>query len=70
MGKADEYIKNFLDDAARKNFENVETIEEKQLIALLMIRNNLKDIRNWATYFGIISVLGLLLGFYFVAMLN
>jgi len=69
VGKSDDFIREFLDDVTRYNFDNVETNEEKQLIALLMIRNNLKDIRgtlntigNWVMFFGIITILGFIVG--------
>jgi len=61
LDKLEEFFNNHVDEAARYNFENVETIEEKQLIALLMIRNNLKRIGGWVQFFGIIAVISLVI---------
>ena len=50
-----------LDDKKAIDFFNkVETIEEKQFVALLMIRNNLKAIQGWMTFLGILVIIGLL----------
>jgi hypothetical protein len=48
--------------------ENAETFEEQQLIMLVVIRNNLnflrddlKTIKNWVMFFGIVSILSVVL---------
>lgn len=55
-----------------KDFEKAETDSEKQLIALLLIRNNLQMIKSevesisgWMKFFGIIAILGLILSIFF-----
>jgi len=55
-----------------QDFEKAETDSEKQLIALLLIRNNLQMIKSevesisgWMKFFGIIAILGLILSIFF-----
>jgi len=50
-------LKLLLDIKAYETMKEAETIEEKQLIALLFIRNRLKTISNWITFFAVIAIL-------------
>ena len=55
-----------------RDFEKTETQEEMQLIALLLVRNNLQMIRkdvesihNWMKFFGIMAILSIVLAIIF-----
>ena len=54
-----------------KEFEGLQSVEEMQLIALILIRNNFQSMRSdvqtikrWVTFFGIVAVIGLVFSFF------
>jgi type IV secretory pathway component VirB8 len=56
-----DYIDFLLDDEKlSEELAKAETIEEKQLIALLWIRNNLKSIKAWVTFFGVLAIISII----------
>lgn len=66
------YVNHLLrnEENLRKALNESQTPEEKQLIALLLIRNNLKknrvyleNMNGWVKFFGVITVLNLIGGF-------
>ena len=63
-----ELITNLLDDKDLARMVNeAGTVEEKQLLMLIFMRNNLsfiredlKTIKTWVIFFGIITVIGMI----------
>ena len=61
-----EYIDYLLDnEKISDEMSKAETLEEKQLIALLLIRNNLSKIKGWVTFFGVIAIISLVVNILF-----
>jgi hypothetical protein len=66
-------IRELLDnEQIAKDFENVQSTQEMQVISLLLLRNNLQMIRNdvkeiagWVKLFGLVFVIGLMLSLIF-----
>jgi len=66
-------VRELLDnEQIAKDFENVQSTEEMQVISLLLLRNNLQIIRNdvkeiagWVKLFGAVFVIGLMLSLIF-----
>jgi len=66
-------VRELLDnEQIAKDFENVQSTEEMQVISLLLLRNNLQMIRNdvkeiagWVKLFGVVFVIGLVLSLIF-----
>ena len=56
-----ELVKDLLDnDLLAKKFEEAGSTEEMQLIALLLIRNNVQTIKGWVVFFGVTSILAVI----------
>jgi len=53
------------DDEVRNEIKNAETMDEAQLIMLTLIRNNLKTIKNWITFFAVIAIISAIINLVF-----
>ena len=56
-----------------EKIQRAETDSERELIVLLLIRNNLNDIRkylisiqSWVMFFGLLTTIGMIFGFIFL----
>lgn len=58
-------LKDLLDDEGLfKAISEAETETEKLLIMLALIRNNTKSIKSWVAFFGVISVIAMVLSLF------
>jgi len=55
---------NLSKESIVKEFQKTESIEEKQLLLLLEMRNNIKSIKNMVIFFTVITAIGLLFGLF------
>jgi len=58
-------IKELVDDEKLTEvIKGAETEGEKQLIVLLLIRNNLKSIKGWVSFFGVLLIIQIVAAFF------